>query len=447
MATLDAAGDALVVRIVYDGPPIAGKTTSLLALAERLGHGRLFTPEVSGGGRTLFFDWLEYVGGRYDGRAIHCEIVSVPGQAEFAPRRRLLLSSADAVVFVGDTCASGIDETTAHLADLRAHLATREGPPVGVVLQANKRDLPDAVPLERLRGHGLAVIESVASRGEGIREAFVFGVRLALDRVRELERLGLLHRVPRAHDEAGRLLTALRGVALSGDGRVLFPEAASQTGALVGHAPKVPDAEIPSGWVWPPINGRVSLQEATARGVPLARELSPDEWVADSESGWRFHSPPGGAFVDPDEARAALILWAQVHASLADWMSPSRCVALVEHGGRFRLWQVVRSEPTVWKWLASNLKAADAGALVDQAARLCNRVAESWAKAPWELPCTLETVSALDGSFVSLVPDAGSVRPTESTDRRARLRHQLQTLLEGELGVKGHALARSLAGG
>lgn len=446
MATLDAAGDALVVRIVYDGPPIAGKTTSLVALAERLGHGRLFTPEASAGGRTLFFDWLEYVGGRYDGRAIHCEIVSVPGQAEFSPRRRVLLGSADAVVFVGDTSASGIDETTSHLADLRAQLEARDGPPVGVVLQANKRDLPDAVPLERLRGHGLAIVESVASRGEGIREAFVFGVRLALDRVRELERLGLLHRVPRAHDEAGRLLSALRGLPLRGDGRALFPEV-SQGVAATGLAPQAPDAEIPSGWVWPPINGRVLLQEATARGVPLARELSPDEWVADSESGWRFHSPPGCAFADLDDARAALILWAQVHASLADWMSPGRCVALVEREGRFRLWQVVRSEPTVWKWLASKLKAPDPGALVDQAARLCNRAAESWAKAPWELPCTLETVSALDGSFVSLVPEAGSVRPTESTDRRARLRHQLQTLLEGELGATGHALAQSLDGG
>ena len=58
MATLDRVSDTVVVRIVYDGPPTAGKTTSLRALAERLGQGQVFTPEESGG-RTVYFDWME----------------------------------------------------------------------------------------------------------------------------------------------------------------------------------------------------------------------------------------------------------------------------------------------------------------------------------------------------------------------------------------------------
>lgn len=453
MASLDTESESVVVRIVYDGPPVAGKTTSLQALAQRFGQGALYTPEASVGGRTLFFDWLEYVGGRFDGRPIRCQLVSVPGQRELSPRRHALLSTADAVVFVGDSTRSGLEDTRAHLDDLLRRLRAQPGPPVGVVFQANKRDLPDAVPLDSLRGqHGLGVIESIASRGEGIREAFVFAVRLALDRVRELHRAGLLLPQSRQTDPARELLASLRSLPLVDAERELFPEhvPAAVPSANEGPVPPLPDATIPSGWVWPPINGRILLQEATAQGAPVAQELSPREWVADSPSGWRFHSPPGGAFGDHESARSALIQWAQVHASLATWTSPHRCVALsqTEHG--FRLWQVVRLEPTVWKRLADALRTRDASRisrLVAEAAELCARASDHWARAPWELPCTLETVSALDGTFVSLVPEARSVRPAEPVDRRARLWHQLETLLRGELGVEGHAFASMLRTG
>lgn len=454
MASLDTESESVVVRIVYDGPPVAGKTTSLQALAQRFGQGALYTPEASVGGRTLFFDWLEYVGGRFDGKPIRCQLVSVPGQRELSPRRHALLASADAVVFVGDSTRSGLEDTRSHLDDLLRRLRAQSGPPVGVVFQANKRDLPDAVPIDSLRGqHGLGVIESIASRGEGIREAFVFAVRLALDRVRELHRLGLLLPRGQGSDPAAELLASLRSLPLVDAERELFPEhippppPPSSPGATSVLAPRLPDATIPSGWVWPPINGRILLQEATARGSPVAQELSPREWVADSPSGWRFHSPPGGAFGDHESARAALIHWAQVHASLATWMSPHRCVALSETEHGYRLWQVVRLETTVWKRLADALRSRDTSRisrLVTEAAELCARASDHWSRAPWELPCTLETVSALDGSFVSLVPEARSVRPPEPVDRRARLWHQLETLLRGELGVEGHAFANVL---
>jgi hypothetical protein len=208
---------------------------------------------------------------------------------------------------------------------------------------------------------------------------------------------------------------------------------------------QVPDASIPSGWVWPPINGRVLLQEATAQGVPKPEQRSPREWVATSASGWRFHSPAGGAFGDLESARQALIQWAQVHASLSEWTSAHRCVALAETSDGFRLWQVVRAEPTVWTRVSDGLRGGDRsqlGALVQNVARLCARTADHWSRAPWELPCTLETVSASDGSFVSFMPETRNVRPTQSVDRRSRLWHQLETMLIDRLGVDGSAVAQ-----
>ena len=76
MAVIDDTRGVLVVRIVYDGPALSGKTTSLKALARGVSS-QVTTPAESAG-RTLFFDWVDYVGGLFDGRQIRCQIVSVP---------------------------------------------------------------------------------------------------------------------------------------------------------------------------------------------------------------------------------------------------------------------------------------------------------------------------------------------------------------------------------
>jgi len=438
VASLDRERDAVVVRIVYDGPPTAGKTTSLKALAERLGQGTVHTPQESSG-RTLFFDWLEYVGGRFEGRQIRCQIVSVPGQRELAPRRRLLVNTADAVVFVADTSRAGYLESNEHLEDLIERLGTHQ-PPVGVVLQANKRDLPGAVPLSELHGRNLAVIESVASRGEGIREAFVFAVRLALDRVRELVRLGQLGPVP-PEDPAENLLNQMRALPLNAFARALWPgeevestpePAAVAESSAQGKIPRVPTPDLPGGWIWPPVNGRVLLQEAgTGMGAPTER--TEGEWLAESESGWRFHSGADCVFADLDEARGALIRWAQLHAAMAPWLSSQRCIALTEcAAGTYRMWQVVRAEPSLWQRLTDVLSSGDRERITasfSEAANLCSRAAQRWAQAPCELPCTLETVGAADATpFVSWMPPPTGHRPPEQVDRRARLWSQLHQL-------------------
>jgi hypothetical protein len=79
MAILDTDANEIVIRVVYDGPPEAGKTTSMRALAGSLSQTTV-TPAEDANGRTLWFDWMEYVGGRYEGSRIRCQIVSVPGQ-------------------------------------------------------------------------------------------------------------------------------------------------------------------------------------------------------------------------------------------------------------------------------------------------------------------------------------------------------------------------------
>ncbi|MBL8265329.1 GTP-binding protein [Steroidobacter sp.] len=214
MAVIDPKDDCVVIRVVYDGAPMAGKTTSVATLGRGLGAGVYSPADLDG--RTLYFDWLDYTGGLFEGRRIRCQIVSVPGQATLAPRRRRLLESADVVVFVGDSSPAGFEADRRYLGALRSVLKSVAGPPIGIVLQANKRDLPDAVSLPQLRSMldqlelRSAIIESVATESSGVRETFVFAVRLALDRVRELMRSGALATAPPKINTAADLLEELQ---------------------------------------------------------------------------------------------------------------------------------------------------------------------------------------------------------------------------------------------
>ena len=146
MAILDNESNNIVVRIVYAGPPLAGKTESLQALAGMLLGSRaeqaVFSPDEAHG-RTLYFDWLDYVGGFFKGRRVRCQIVAVPGQDALVERRRLILESADAVVFVVDSHPEQMAAATRHYREMTPWLERSENePPVGVMIQANKRDCP-----------------------------------------------------------------------------------------------------------------------------------------------------------------------------------------------------------------------------------------------------------------------------------------------------------------
>src|SRR5579859_4278683 len=148
MALVDPDTNQLVVRILYDGPAFAGKTTSLKRLAASLG-GKIFSADEADG-RTLFFDWVDYVGGRFEGMPIRCQIVSVPGQQILIKRRRLLLETADAAVFVLDSRRAAIPENQRAF-DVLREVVANASPPFGIVVQANKRDLPDLANLDEIR--------------------------------------------------------------------------------------------------------------------------------------------------------------------------------------------------------------------------------------------------------------------------------------------------------
>ncbi len=444
----------LVVRVVYDGPPLSGKTTTLRALAERLGVA--ITSPAEQDGRTLFFDWVDYVGGLFEGRQIRCQIVSVPGQKELAKRRQKLLAQADAVVMVADTRRSEIEETYALLRELLPRCRT-EDPPVGVVIQANKRDAPDSVPRAELheefeRIAPIAIIDTVATTGEGVREAFVFAVRLALDRVRALAATRRLREGGPDADTPADLLRQLEPLSVAPLGthdaangelagkvpalgplpefEALAPDRGSTTAARVTALDEertervfVPDPLMPGGFIWPPVDGRMLLHEvAQLQRVPV---LTPcGDWWAAGE-GWRFHSAASALFQSADHGRQELIEWARLHAANVQRLSPGRTVILADAGGgRYRLWQLVRASYALRERLVASVANADGDTLareLEAAAFHLLSARRALEASDVSLPCTLWTVSGdlqRQPKFVGLMPKPRAERLEQPTDEQ-----------------------------
>jgi signal recognition particle receptor subunit beta len=447
LPTLDTERGVLIVRVVYDGPPLSGKTTTLRALAQRLGVG-ISSPEEKDG-RTLFFDWVEYVGGLFEGRQIRCQIVSVPGQKELANRRRKLLESADAVVMVADTRAGEVEDAYALLRDLLPWCRA-QSPPVGVVVQANKRDAPDSVPRAAIHAEferiaPLAVIDTVATTGEGVREAFVFAVRLALDRVRVLAVSKQLREGRPDADSADELLHQMQPLSVAPVTWSDYADSAAP-GALATPKPPelfefehlapegrkdepnvgepdhaeqvtervfVPDPSMPGGFIWPPVDGRTLLHEVAQLVHTPVLTACGDWWAAGQ--GWRFHSAATALFRGADVGRQQLIEWARLHAANVSRLSTGRSVILADAGGgRYRLWQLVRVAPALRDRLITSIAEAGTDELAHEIAAAAFHLLQAnsaFRSADVALPCTLWTVSgALDRqpTFVGLMPRVGT---------------------------------------
>lgn len=447
MAVLDADRNAVVIRIVYDGPPRAGKTTSLRSLGRSLGRAVETPGELAG--RTLYFDWMEYTGGLFEGHQIRCQIVSVPGQDQLAARRRALLDTADVVVFVADTGdRAAVDASLRQVRQMVDVLRAHGDPPIGVIVQANKRDLPGAVPRAELRsalGDDFArtvLTESIADAGEGIRETFVLAVRLALERIRELMARGQLPRGRPVVDTAEQLLAAIDRQPAAG------ADIASAVMSIVPSGrPRLPDARVAVGSIWPPIEGRIVLHEAIATDLSLQR-VGAGDWLAGIGSAWRIHSAAGAAFAEFDDGHHALLSWARLHAAHLELLSPARCVVLAAAGDQtWRLWQIMKVAPPLRTWLVEAARL-DADELFDRLAAAAAALGDAHARcADHRLLPTLDTIGrgARGAQFVALMPGPSAAPPARPSDIAGQIARELSRILAGELAERRAELATCVA--
>ena len=182
----------VVLRVVYDGAHLAGKTANVQQLSERVSAQRLGTvnsyADASNG--TEFFDWLEFSGGYVDGHRVRCHVMSVPGQPDRIRRRKFLLEAADVVVFVTDSRAEAMRGSREYLSSVRDWFRSRRRTtPVCIVVQANQRDREDALPRGVVKRalnlpSSMSIVASSARTGEGVMRTFLLAARLAADRLR-----------------------------------------------------------------------------------------------------------------------------------------------------------------------------------------------------------------------------------------------------------------------
>jgi signal recognition particle receptor subunit beta len=180
----------IAFKIVYYGPGLGGKTTNLMHIHSALDKDRkgeiiiLDTEEE----RTLFFDFFPLELGRIEGYSVRFNMYTVPGQVYYEASRRLILEGADGVVFVADSQTSRLDENLESFGMLQDSLADfavdwRLFP---IVLQYNKRDLPDPLPMGSLESqlglNGMPVFEAVATEGRGVMDTIRMASRQVIER-------------------------------------------------------------------------------------------------------------------------------------------------------------------------------------------------------------------------------------------------------------------------
>ena len=178
MALIDVAAREIHGKIVYYGPGRGGKTTNLQYIHRMIPAGTKgdLRSIATESGRTLFFDLLPLELGEVHGFTIRFRLYTVPGQALYERTRIAVLNGADGVVFVADARKDRLPDNLQSLKELAKNIS-RQGKrflDYPLVMQYNKMDLPDALPVPVLDRYLNTIrvprFEATAVNGGGVFE-------------------------------------------------------------------------------------------------------------------------------------------------------------------------------------------------------------------------------------------------------------------------------------
>lgn len=176
MVQINFATREVNCKIVFYGPGRCGKTTNLQvvhAKAPTNSTGELVSIATETD-RTLYFDFLPLDLGTVAGMRTKFQLYTVPGQVYYDATRKLVLQGADGVVFVADSNPDMLNENIESLDNLAKNLKENglDINDLPVVLQFNKRDLPNAMPSEELNAklnrNNWPTVDAVAVNGDGV---------------------------------------------------------------------------------------------------------------------------------------------------------------------------------------------------------------------------------------------------------------------------------------
>ena len=188
----------LTAKVVFYGPGLCGKTSNLQYIYENLpkdvSRGKMLSLATKTD-RTLFFDFLPIDLGTIRGMKTRIQLYTVPGQVFYNSTRKMVLKGADGVVFVADSQAKMMDANIESFANLEENF-TEQGmhlDQMPLVLQFNKRDLPNLASIEELNAqlnkYNAPFYEAIAISGIGVHDTLKAATKLVLNSLTNKYRL------------------------------------------------------------------------------------------------------------------------------------------------------------------------------------------------------------------------------------------------------------------
>ncbi len=188
MSFINYSSREINCKIVYYGPGLCGKTTNLQVIYRKTrpeAKGKMITLATETE-RTLFFDFLPLALGDIKGFKTRFHLYTVPGQIFYDASRKLILKGVDGIVFVADSQAERMDANIESFENMKVNLEEQgyNLSQIPYVIQYNKRDLPNIVPVAELKkvinGDSAPDFEAVAANGFGVFETLKAIVKLVL---------------------------------------------------------------------------------------------------------------------------------------------------------------------------------------------------------------------------------------------------------------------------
>jgi mutual gliding-motility protein MglA len=211
MVSVNPLTKEIQLKVVYYGPGLGGKTTTLQHIHDTTDEGHrgklvsLATPVE----RTLYFDYLPVTLPKVGNYTLKLQLFTVPGQIHFNATRKLVLSNADGVVFVADSQRSRMDANMESLDNLYANLVeykidVHQFP---ILFQYNKRDLDDIDSIETLDGvlnkEARPFIDTCAIRGDNVYKGLELITKAVLRDLKRRNVLGQENRLSQKHVSLG----------------------------------------------------------------------------------------------------------------------------------------------------------------------------------------------------------------------------------------------------
>ncbi|HEX7004664.1 MAG TPA: ADP-ribosylation factor-like protein [Trueperaceae bacterium] len=192
MSTINFSAREINFKIVYYGPGLSGKTTNLKQIYSNVpgeSKGEMVSLATEDE-RTLFFDFLPLDLGSVNGFKTRFHLYTVPGQVFYNSSRKLILRGVDGVVFIADSAPNRLRANAESLRSLRENLQeyNLSLDDVPLTIQINKRDMPDALPVEMIRQvldpqQKYPVFEAVAQEFQGVFEPLRAVSKLVLEKL------------------------------------------------------------------------------------------------------------------------------------------------------------------------------------------------------------------------------------------------------------------------